>query len=128
MSKVYCIQESYTKDQETNAFIPRDLSSAQKFGSVEILLNSQEKGSLSPDTVLNKIEDRLADFNHETDYLCSTGGDPLNIGLVFCILTRWNVPFVKFLRWERERVGGKPTGQGFYIAVQIPLNGDGYVG
>ena len=122
MSKAYCVQESYMYDRETGNKEPRDLSSAQRFGSIVTVLGSNDKGSMTPDTVISKIAEKLQDFNYKDDYIFTSGGDPINFALVLSVLTSWGIPNFKYLRWERERSAeGKPTGNGFYVAVEIPL-------
>ncbi len=118
MSRAFCVQESYMRDKNTGAAIPRDLSSAAEFGSVEFLLSQDEKGSLTPAFVMDKLLTKLSDFDPESDYLFTSGGDPLNFPLAVAALKELGVDKFKYLRWERSR---NNASGGFYVATDVRL-------
>jgi hypothetical protein len=120
MSTAYCIQESFQYRHGSDP-IPRDVSSANRYGKIIFLLTHTEKPSLHPGPTINKLKTILKDFT-DADYIFQAGGDPLGLALTLCALKDLGFRKVNYLRWERETgIGEKRTGNGFYVPVALKL-------
>lgn len=120
----YCIQEpSPHRDVATGVMVPRDLSSAARYGRLEFLFNQEEKPSLTPGPAYFKLHKKLREFRPEKDYIFHAGGDTLACGLVFAALADLGAERISWLRWERERGldGERIKGAGFYVPVSVKI-------
>ena len=121
----YCIQEPLPfRDPQTGEKIPRDLSSASRYGKLEFLLTQEDLPSLLPAPTFFKIHKRLKDFRPDVDFVFFAGGDPFAVGLCFAVLRDMGFRAVTFLRWERERGidGERMTKSGFYVPVTTKIS------
>lgn len=106
---VYLIQEP-TTDR-----IPRDLSSANRYGKIVSVLSAEHKPSLLPGPSLHEMRRVMKNF-HPDDYILWIGGDPMGPLLAGYVMNELGYRSCKFLRWERERdLDGRRTGTGFYM-------------
>lgn len=100
-----------------------DISPAQSFGSLAFIFDDTEQPGAKPGPSMHKAQSALRDFCDE-DYILWAGGDPAAMAIVAMAASRINNGRVKFLRWERERVGGqRDPKRGYYLPVQISLKG-----
>lgn len=113
-AKVFCVQQPRSND--------RDLSSANRYGKIQFLLDAEDMPSINPSACLHKMNKPLQEFEHK-DYMFYAGGDPLGLGLAMCLLKDNGFTEFQLLRWERERdiKGRRQTGQGFYVPSRIKL-------
>lgn len=113
-AKVFCVQQPRSND--------RDLSSANRYGKIEFLLDSDDMPSISPSACIHKMNKQLQEFHHK-DFLFYAGGDPLGLGLAMCLLKDRGFTEIQVLRWERERniTGQRRAGVGFYVPVRVKL-------
>lgn len=100
-----------------------NLSSAVDFGEIKYLIDIEETPpSYLPQHSLQKICERLEDYNPETDYLLDLRADVLAFGLAFFVIG-YRYGKVNMLRWERKLVDGKRNRkEGFYIPVTIDID------
>jgi hypothetical protein len=101
----------------------RDLSSAQRYGRVEFLLDGRDKPSLTPGPCLRKIYKGLQDM-HPDDYIFYAGGDPMGLLLVGAVLRDQGFSEINFLKWDRETdpdTGERVQGAGYYIPQKVKL-------
>lgn len=112
--KVYCIQKPRGK--------PRDLSSANRYGAIEFVLDDTDAPSQNPSASYHKIHRRLLGFE-VNDYIFTAGGDPLAMGLVVAALKELGHREINFLVWERERDidGTRKHGVGYYVPLRVKL-------
>ena len=114
MPTVYLVQEPRAA---------KDLSSAQRYGTLQPILGAGDDVGLTPGPALHKLARALRRFAGD-DYLCAAGGDPLGLALALVAL-RNETPLreVQFLRWERERDihGRRLQGVGFYVPTKVQL-------
>lgn len=90
MSKVYVVQE-----------MPQhNISSALKFGEIDVLLpqNTQVAFSMAP--VIRRLRRKLRNYT-DNDWLLLTG-DPAAIGLTCAIAAGFNGGRFKCLKWDRR--------------------------
>lgn len=114
MSNVYLIQEPRED---------RDLSSAQRYGTITSVFSLNDRPSMTPGPCLQKARRVLAHF-HPDDYLVWAGGDFVAGILIGIALKEQNFQSVKMLRWDRERdTSGGRTGGGYYIPFEIQMKG-----
>lgn len=101
----------------------RDLSSAQRYGTIQYLIDDpQFQPSLQPGVAKKRIEDGLADFRPGVDYILFLGGDPLGaIMLGVALGNMFPGKRISGLRYERERdlSGNRREGSGFYVPALI---------
>lgn len=124
MPTCYCVQEpSLERDRVTGNLIPKDLSSAQRYGTVVFLLSQEDKPSLTTGPCARKIAQGLKNFKPE-DYLFFAGGDPHGYFIAGNIMTQLGFSEVNTLRWEREidAATGKRLRSGFYVPALTRLN------
>lgn len=111
------------RDPETGVRRPRDLSSANRYGTIRFVFNRDEHPSLTPSESLVQAQKVLANFDPHNDYVCYAGGDPLSIAITFLALKALRIHTVQFLRYDRERGrDGGSSGHGFYVPVTVNLN------
>lgn len=103
-----------TRDGKT---IQKDLSSAQRYGAINVLLGEKDQPSLTPGPCLHKITRRLKDFDSERDFICYAGGDAMAVGLVTAALQAHGIREFTYLRWERNSQSDGPSG--FYVPVEV---------
>jgi hypothetical protein len=79
----------------------KDFGPALLFGQPEVLLSSDLPvyGDTSP--VLERLAQKLAQFDPQFDSVLATG-DPVAIGAVFALLARAGHPWVTVLKWNRQ--------------------------
>ena len=90
----------------------RDLREAYAFGAVKFLFEGYEQPSNFPGVAKAKMEKVLADYDPDTDYITTTGGDP------FVLIAMCKILFprqVNFLAWKR----GEPGERGYYVPIVI---------
>lgn len=121
-SIVYVVQEPPPVYRTGRPPIFKDLSSAQRYGRIEYVLDQSDQPSLTPGPCLHKVSRVLRTFNPTNDYLCYAGGDPLSIAFAMIALKEMNFAEVSLLRWDRERdTDGVRTYGGFYTPVSVKL-------
>lgn len=120
---VYIVQEPPpVRNVHTGKSIMKDLSSAQRYGRLMMLLGSSDQASLTPGPCLFQLQKGLRDFNPNEDYVCFAGGDPMSLALAMLVLRDYGFKEVQTLRWDRERgVDGERKPGGFYSPVTTPL-------
>ncbi len=102
-----------------------DFSSAEKFGKIQFVFDQSEKVYATPTPSKDKVAKLFKEqgFNHETDFiLWQNLGDPMAMAafmLAFCWECDLDIPFVKFLQWNRKRDenGVRDPKQGFYVPI-----------
>lgn len=109
---VYILQEP-TSD--------KDLSSAAKQGRLVPLLSSNDRPSQNIAATVDKLAAALKYYDPSQDSLCFAGGDPIVLLLTGVVLERFGFNEVTYLLWNRERVDGQKTGNGFYMPKKISL-------
>lgn len=119
------------KPKVSSSGITYDVSPAQEYGEIKFIFDAYENPSTNPLASLNKIRTALNDFDPETDYCVSAGGDPYGLFLFGFVVNELQLP-LKWLRFERLRVRppvGAPTGTtsngsaGYYLPVEMPVDG-----
>lgn len=104
-----------------------DMTPLYEHGEVRVLVQAGEYPGFHPARCLDKIEQRLADFNPDTDCLAWLGGDTLSAVLTgFVLATKLHDvddPHVTYLRFDRARLpdGSRDNTTGKYIPVRVPL-------
>jgi len=78
----------------------RDLTDAQNFGDLEILLPDGEQTSFSTQPTIRRLQQRLNKFTDD-DYLL-LAGDPAAIALSAVLASRANNGKFKMLKWDRQ--------------------------
>lgn len=99
MSKVYIVQNSYTRDAESGLLRPRfDLSSVAEYGElVEVLDNRMSP--LATEPAMREIRHALRNYSDE-DYLLAIGA-PAFLIAVGAIAAWRNAGRVRVLHWDR---------------------------
>ena len=119
---VYLIQEPRGLLRD-GVVVPRDLSSANRYGKIFPILHSKAQPSDTPGPTGFDLMKALRPFNPENDYLCYAGGDPLGLGLALLALRANGLREIYYLKWDRERdTTGKAKPGGFYVPIRINLN------
>ncbi len=120
---VYIVQQPRPfYDRVTGVMVPKDMSSAQRYGKIVHVLEADEQPSITPGPSLFNLQKKLRDFNPELDYICYAGGDPMSLALALVVLKEFNHREVQTLRWDRERsTDGQRMAGGFYVPVLTPL-------
>jgi hypothetical protein len=90
MPKVYVVQEVEGKN----------ISSADIFGEIEVLLNNKKQITYSAGAVADYLNTKLSSFK-ETDYLLLIG-DPVAIGLAVAIAAKWSGGKMNLLKWDKQ--------------------------
>lgn len=111
---VFCVQQPRLND--------RDLSSANRYGKIQYLLENTDYPSTTPSACLHKINRLLKDFE-PSDYILYAGGDPLGLGLVMSTLIQNGFTEFQLLKWDRDRTiqGERQKGVGFYSPLRVKL-------
>lgn len=99
----------------------RDLSSAEKYGRIQIVIGAEDKPSINISKALNKMQLAMKTYSPEHDVICFAGGDPIVQFLLGIVAERLNIPELTQLIWNRETRGGERTGNGFYVPKKIQL-------
>lgn len=121
MATVFLVQEPRSLHRN-GTVVPRDLSSAQRYGKIIPVLSQGEQPSLTPGPCLHKMLRELREFDTENDFLCYAGGDPMSLGLALLALRENGRKEVSVLRWDRERdTSGNKTQGGYYVPIRVPL-------
>lgn len=122
-SVVYVVQEPPPVYNRTEGkTVHKDLSSANRYGTLMPILSKGNQASLTPGPSLSELHRKLRHFNPDLDYICFAGGDPMSLALALLVLRDMNVKEVSILRWDRERsTDGVRTAGGFYTPVVTPL-------
>lgn len=121
-SRIFLVQQPPPTYRRGHPPVTKDLSSAQKYGTIIPVLAEGEQPSSTPAACMNRIYDVVNTFDEKTDYVCFAGGDPMSLALTLLVLADIGVESAKVLRWERERnFEGSRTGGGFYLPVETPL-------
>ena len=108
--------ETLTREIEMTVFVVqeakgRNVTSARRFGSLEVLLDSQTNIQITPAPAVRRIRQRLGKFDDD-DYLLLMG-DPAAIGLACAIAANINQGRFNLLKWDRQE-------QDYYpVAVDI---------
>lgn len=115
MAKVFLLQKS------RRGF---DLSSAEKYGTVITVLGERESPSLAPAPALIKLRQAIREYNPDTDFFLSAGGDPLAALMIGMLLVDEGKS-ASWLRWDRNRDfdGRRDMTAGEYKPVRFDLNG-----
>lgn len=101
--------------------ITKDLSSAQRYGKLMPILESDDQPSLTPGPMLHRMRKALTRFDPTCDYICYAGGDPMALALAMLVLAGMGLKEVPTLRWDRERdTAGTRKAGGFYVPVNVP--------
>ena len=98
-----------------------DLAPAAKFGAVHFIFDADERPYASTFEAMDKIADRLQDFDPATDYICwSNAGDPAGMWLIMAYLGRHH-PCFRVLYWSRGkgRDGNMTNENGYYFPIEI---------
>ncbi len=120
-SQVYMAQQPPPIYREGKA-LHKDLSSAQRYGTIRVLLESDDQPSLLPGPSIRQIRSLLKSFDPAKDYLCYAGGDAMALALAMVVLRDMGFREVSILRYERERdTEGRRTRGGYYVPVKVPL-------
>lgn len=110
---VYLLQEPTSE---------KDLSSAAKYGNIVPIIGSHEKPGWNIQVTLNKLKNKLQDYDPENDSICFPGGDPIVQLIAGIVLERLGFYEVTYLQWNRSRdPNNNPTGSGFYVPKKIQL-------
>lgn len=113
-STVYLLQDPSTE---------KDLSSAAKYGKIEIMVGAQDKPSVNVAAAMATIRQAINSYDSESDYLCHAGGDPLVLLLTGIELERKGISEITYLIWNRSRdKDGNRSGAGFYLPKKIQIN------
>lgn len=104
-----------------------DVSPAAEYGNIVFIFDAYENPSSNPFESLKKIRLALENFNSDTDYVISAGGDPYGLLLVGFVMNEMQLP-LKWLRFERLRTRPNipvdptvPKQSGYYIPVEMPV-------
>jgi hypothetical protein len=106
--------------------VPKDgkmpnLEPLAEFGDVKVLVEAGDYPSFRPDLALEKISERLANFDAENDYLAWAGGDTLAALITGMVLAERGHRYVRWLRFERARTegGGRDNNNGKYTPIDV---------
>lgn len=109
---------------------PPDLKPLYDHGEVQVVLPLSDSPTFNPVKCYEIMEDRLAHFDPERDFIAWAGGDTLSAIMVGMMLINRDEPIWKFnwLRYERFRQpDGRRTDEGAkYIPVVIDLRDPQY--
>lgn len=114
MSRVFVVQESRYK-QRDGTYISHDYSSLYRYGPVEFLLPASKKqmDELEGADELGMLNEKLAAFNADVDYLVFSG-DPVLCGLAAIVVySMTDSDTLQVLKWNR--------GENVYEPVNVPL-------
>jgi hypothetical protein len=78
----------------------RNVTSARRFGSLEVLLEPRTNIQITPAPAVRRIRQRLSKFDDD-DYLLLMG-DPAAIGLACAIAASINQGRFNLLKWDRQ--------------------------
>ena len=109
---VYVTQDTFVRLPDGTQQRKFDLSTAEQYGDVKVLLNgSQSVVSTVP--VVRQLLEQLRTFNDD-DYLLMIG-DPSVMAMVSMIAYKYNGGRAKLLKWDRR--------QNKYLPIQIDVSG-----
>lgn len=109
-------------NRRTGELMPKDLSSANRYGELVTILPSRYSVSDLPGPTMRLLYNALKDFEPSRDFICFSGGDAMALALAMLVLRDMNHRDVRVLKWDRERsLDGERTGVGFYVPVLTPL-------
>lgn len=81
-----------------------DITPASVFGLIKYVFPSDFQPSLYPDEAIEMAEEKLADFDENSDFILWCGGDPAGAMVVGGVLANTlGIRTVKYLRWEKPR-------------------------
>ena len=95
----------------------RNILSAEKFGTLELLLPEGSQLVLSTGPTVRRLRHRLRNFNDD-DYLLLIG-DPSAIGIACAIAATNNIGRFKCLKWDKREFK--------YYPVEVNLNERGEI-
>lgn len=98
-----------------------DTSDLGRYGTVHVLVRTGELPFRDPVKVLDLMEERLADFDPDIDYMVWVGGDTLSAVMAGYMLRAYDVRRVKWLRWSRPPNPERPSERlaGRYVPATI---------
>lgn len=114
MARVFVVQESRFK-QKDGTYASHDYSSLYRYGPVEFLLPVTKKqiDELEGVEELDLLNQKLAGFNADVDYLVFSG-DPVLCGLAAIVIySLTDCDRLQVLKWNRK--------EGVYEPVNVPL-------
>ncbi len=112
-SRVFAVQVPTYYDQQTGEYKSQfDLSPAQEYGRVSILLDSNIK-PFDTEKLVRILRNKLADFCDDDYLICI--GNPVVQSIAFAIAAEMNDGFVTCLQWTKNRN---------YVAIPVDLNED----
>jgi hypothetical protein len=112
MGKVFVTQDVLVRSLEGDFVRKFDLTSAERFGALEVLVSSAQS-MFSSVPVVRQLRERLADFG-EDDYLLPIG-DPSVMAAAAMVAGARNNGRIKILKWDRRG--------GCYVPVQVDISG-----
>lgn len=104
-----------------------DLHPMEKYGEVRTLVKEGEYPSFAPREALQRITERLRDFDPNRDFLAWAGGEPLSAVMVGSLLADMDITDVRWLRYERPASPGRHgtiSKRPHYTVVEVPIFGD----
>lgn len=100
MAKVWVVQETPIRDNATGELRRRDLTPALEYGSLEVLLEADER-VLNAQPMVEKLRTKLARYT-EADFIIPMG-DPVAIGIVCALVADMTGGAFTLLKWERQQ-------------------------
>ena len=103
-------------------FKDQSKTDASRFGTLEIVFESNDKPQFLPGPLIHKARRILKDFGPEDYLLWSGGGDP--VAVMICSIVAAEVsPVVRLLRWERNRNEGvRDRRKGWYMPLSLEFS------
>lgn len=106
--------------------VAADLSSAHRYGKVEVILSSADQPALAPAPSLMKIRAAFKRYR-PGDFICHAMAEPMSLLLVGLVIAEQGLDRqpIHWLRWDRERDinGVRKVGGGFYTPTIIDMTG-----
>lgn len=100
-----------------------DTSPLSEYGEVKVLINSGEYPALHPERCRDLIEQRLAHFDQDRDFIAWAGGDTLAAVFAGVILERMGLHRVRWLKhqhgWGSD--GERDPNKSYYREVNVPI-------
>lgn len=111
--KVFVPQMPSRYDQSIDSWVPIvDLSSAEEFGEIEVLL-PPEAGRMAPEEIAAILAKKLYNI-YDEDWLLAAG-DPVLIGITAAFIALRLDGCLRILRWDKRRRNYDP------IEVQLDI-------